>query len=97
MLRGEDDVDPINADLDGEDTPLRLLIVTLKCIAGGTLIATGVVLIPLPGPGLPLIAAGIAILATEFDWAEQLQARAIALWQSLWHRPPVVDFTVEQR
>ncbi|MET0340652.1 MAG: PGPGW domain-containing protein [Polyangiales bacterium] len=90
-------MDLINADLENEDTPWRLFIVTLKCIAGGTLLLTGVIMIPLPGPGLPLIAAGIAILATEFDWAEQLQARAVAIWQRLRHKPPVVDFTVEQR
>jgi hypothetical protein len=89
-------MDPINADLDDVATPTRLLIVTLKCLAGGSLIVTGIILIPLPGPGLPLIAAGIAILATEFNWAELLQARAIALWQRLWRKPSVVDFTVGQ-
>ena len=89
-------MDPINADLDDVATPTRLFIVTLKCIAGGTLIITGIMLIPLPGPGLPLIAAGLALLATEFDWAEALQARAVALWQRLWRKPSVVDFTAAQ-
>ena len=87
-------MDPINADFEDVKSPTSLFIFLMKCIAGGTLIVTGVILIPLPGPGIPLIAAGIALLATEFDWAEQLQARAVALWQRLWHRPPVVDFTV---
>lgn len=39
-------------------------------IVGGTLIAVGVVLLVLPGPGLLLIAMGVAVLATEFAWAE---------------------------
>ncbi len=37
---------------------------------GGTLILVGVVLLVLPGPGLVLIALGVAVLATEFAWAE---------------------------
>jgi uncharacterized protein (TIGR02611 family) len=37
---------------------------------GGTLIVVGVVLLVLPGPGLVLIALGVAVLATEFAWAE---------------------------
>ena len=39
-------------------------------IVGGTLITVGVVLLVLPGPGLLLIAMGVAVLATEFAWAE---------------------------
>jgi uncharacterized protein (TIGR02611 family) len=38
-------------------------------IVGGTLTATGVVLLVLPGPGFVLIAAGLAVLAREFTWA----------------------------
>ena len=37
---------------------------------GGTLITVGVVLLVLPGPGLLLIALGVAVLASEFAWAE---------------------------
>jgi uncharacterized protein (TIGR02611 family) len=37
---------------------------------GGTLIVVGVILLVLPGPGLVLIALGVAVLATEFAWAE---------------------------
>lgn len=39
-------------------------------IVGGTLIVVGVILLVLPGPGLLLIALGVAVLATEFAWAE---------------------------
>lgn len=50
--------------------PLRRGIVLL---IGGTLVALGFALIVLPGPfTLPLIVAGLAVLATEFAWAESL-------------------------
>jgi uncharacterized protein (TIGR02611 family) len=39
---------------------------------GGTLIVVGVILLVLPGPGLVLIALGVAVLATEFAWAEAI-------------------------
>jgi uncharacterized protein (TIGR02611 family) len=42
---------------------------------GGTLIVVGVVLLVLPGPGLVLIALGVAVLATEFAWAESILHR----------------------
>jgi uncharacterized protein (TIGR02611 family) len=44
-------------------------------VVGGTLIAVGVVLLVLPGPGLLLIAMGVAVLATEFAWAETILRR----------------------
>jgi uncharacterized protein (TIGR02611 family) len=47
--------------------PLRWIGVA---VVGGTLITVGVVLLVLPGPGLLLIAMGVAVLATEFAWAE---------------------------
>lgn len=36
---------------------------------GGVVTLTGVVLFPLPGPGLLLIAVGFWLLATQHDWA----------------------------
>lgn len=39
-------------------------------LVGGVLIVVGVILLVLPGPGLVLIALGVAALATEFAWAE---------------------------
>lgn len=47
---------------------------------GGGLLAGGAVLLVLPGPGLLVIVAGLAVLASEFAWAERRlhQARAKA-------------------
>ncbi|MBW3610729.1 MAG: PGPGW domain-containing protein [Actinobacteria bacterium] len=36
---------------------------------GGALVIAGLVLSVLPGPGLALVIAGLAVLATEFAWA----------------------------
>jgi len=52
--------------------PLRWLG---AAVAGSTLILVGVVLLVLPGPGLLLIALGLAVLATEFVWAQALLHR----------------------
>jgi uncharacterized protein (TIGR02611 family) len=41
-------------------------------ILGGIVIALGIVLLPLPGPGWLIIFGGIALWATEFAWAERL-------------------------
>jgi uncharacterized protein (TIGR02611 family) len=35
-------------------------------------VVLGVILIPLPGPGWLIVFAGLAVLATEFVWAERL-------------------------
>ena len=45
--------------------------------AGFVVLALGVVLIPLPGPGVLVAAIGLAMLALEFAWAERLLERAV--------------------
>jgi uncharacterized protein (TIGR02611 family) len=41
-------------------------------ILGFAIIASGLALIPLPGPGWLIVFAGLAVLSTEFAWAERL-------------------------
>ena len=41
-------------------------------VLGGVIVVIGFVLIPLPGPGWLIVFAGLALLATEFAWAERL-------------------------
>jgi uncharacterized protein (TIGR02611 family) len=43
-------------------------------VAGFSVLAGGVALLVLPGPGLVVIAIGIAMLAREFTWAARLVA-----------------------
>lgn len=53
--------------------PLRKLIVA---VLGGTVVLIGIALIVLPGPAFIVIPVGLAILATEFAWAQNALARA---------------------
>jgi len=39
--------------------------------AGFLVLAIGVVLMPLPGPGVLIVLVGVLILATQFEWAER--------------------------
>lgn len=43
-------------------------------IMGGIVLLFGVIAIPYPGPGWLIVFSGLAILATEFDWAKRLLA-----------------------
>lgn len=40
-------------------------------VLGGLLALAGIALLVLPGPGFVLIAAGLAVLATQFTWAQK--------------------------
>jgi uncharacterized protein (TIGR02611 family) len=45
-------------------------------IVGFAVLVAGVAMLVLPGPGLLVIIAGLAILATEYVWAQRLLAKA---------------------
>jgi uncharacterized protein (TIGR02611 family) len=47
-------------------------------VVGGTVVLAGLVMLVTPGPGLVAIAAGLAILATEFEWAHRMLHRVRA-------------------
>jgi uncharacterized protein (TIGR02611 family) len=40
-------------------------------IAGGAIVLVGLVMLVLPGPGVVVIIAGLALLATEYVWAQR--------------------------
>jgi tellurite resistance protein TerC len=44
-------------------------------IIGGTLLALGTIMLVTPGPGSPVIAAGLGVLALEFYWARRWLVR----------------------
>jgi uncharacterized protein (TIGR02611 family) len=44
-------------------------------LAGFVVVLAGLAMIPLPGPGLLVTAAGLALLALEFVWAEKILER----------------------
>jgi uncharacterized protein (TIGR02611 family) len=66
---------------------LRVIIAAL----GGAVVALGLVLVPLPGPGWAIVFGGLAIWAIEFAWAARLldwvrrQVRAFARLMSRLH------------
>lgn len=41
-------------------------------VVGLLVLAVGIVAIPYPGPGWAIVFVGLAILATEFEWAKKL-------------------------
>jgi uncharacterized protein (TIGR02611 family) len=69
----------------------------LIAIAGGAVVAVGVVLaVPLvPGPGLVIIALGLGILSLEFErpriWLASLKQRARELAQRVRRKSPGSD------
>ncbi|MEM9160114.1 MAG: PGPGW domain-containing protein [Verrucomicrobiota bacterium] len=48
--------------------PIRKVAIFL---IGMVLVALGVVLLPLPGPGTLVILGGLAVLSMEFEWAKR--------------------------
>ena len=60
--------------------PLRRGVVA---VTGSTVVLLGLVLVPLPGPGWPVVAAGTALLGTEFPWAARLTGRLRAVLLAL--------------
>ena len=45
-------------------------------LIGGTVMLVGLAMLVLPGPGMLVIAGGLAILATEFFWARRALRKA---------------------
>jgi len=65
--------------LPGGATVWRVLIGTV----GTIIVVIGLLLIPLPGPGWALVFVGVAVWATEFEWAYRLLQfgrRVLASW-----------------
>ncbi|GAA1506176.1 hypothetical protein GCM10009677_43230 [Sphaerisporangium rubeum] len=61
----------------------RLTLRIVVGVLGTALVVTGLVLVPLPGPGWLIVFAGLAVLATEFEWAHRLlqfAKRTVSAW-----------------
>lgn len=61
-------------------SPLRKVLVA---IVGVAVILVGIPLIPLFGPGWLIVFSGLAILASEFEWAGRLRDRIRSKFQAL--------------
>lgn len=55
----------------GENCPDQMVVRIARTVAGAVLLIAGIAMLALPGPGWLTIAAGLAILATEFVWARR--------------------------
>ena len=63
-------------DPRGSTTPLRRALRRLAVtVAGTAVIAAGVAMLVLPGPGLVTIALGLSLLGREHAWAAALEQR----------------------
>lgn len=49
----------------------------LFVVVGILVVVAGAALLVLPGPGIVVIAIGLAMLALQFDWAERMLERAV--------------------
>lgn len=63
-------------------TPRALRKILIFSI-GWVVVITGVILLPLPGPGWAIIFLGFAILATEFTTAEKVRDWLVAILKKL--------------
>lgn len=61
--------------------PLRWAVAAL---GGGSLVLAGLAMLVLPGPGIAVLLAGLAVLAIEFTWAEVLLTRMRSAGSSAW-------------
>ncbi|AXK32354.1 TIGR02611 family protein [Streptomyces armeniacus] len=58
-------------------------------LVGLAIVVTGVILLPLPGPGWLIIFAGMAVWATEFVWAQLVMRwtkKKLAVGTAWWKR-----------
>jgi uncharacterized protein (TIGR02611 family) len=55
-------------------------------IAGGAVLIVGIAMIVLPGPAFVVIPLGLAILASEFEWARRWVGKARQFFRDKMHR-----------
>lgn len=47
----------------------------LVSVLGALIIVAGIILMPLPGPGMLIVVLGVSVLASEFSWAKSAYER----------------------
>lgn len=62
----------------------RPVRVPLVVVTGSVLLLAGAAMLVLPGPGLLVMFAGVAVLAAEFPWAGRLVERIRAVATRIW-------------
>ena len=64
--------------------PTKLIRKIIVGWVGFPVLAVGIVLIPLPGPGVLVSLLAFFILSLEFDWAEKYLNQALAVIRRIW-------------
>lgn len=68
--------DPTDSPAVAEAKKRRRTVLILRkigiAVGGGLVLAAGIAMIPLPGPGWLVVVAGLYILSLEFVWADRL-------------------------
>jgi len=76
----------------------RVTLKVLVAFVGAVVMAIGIVLIPLPGPGWMIVLGALAIWSIEFHWAERLlhftRRQLGRWWRWMGRRSPLVRFLV---
>jgi uncharacterized protein (TIGR02611 family) len=75
----------------------RVALKTVIGVLGASLVAAGLVLVPLPGPGWLIVLAGLTVLAIEYAWARHVLRYArkqLTRWTAwLTHRSWLIRLT----
>ncbi|HEU4577779.1 MAG TPA: PGPGW domain-containing protein [Polyangiaceae bacterium] len=50
-----------------------------QLVGGSALLVAGGALLVLPGPGIPLVVAGLVVLGRQYEWPRRLRRR-VASW-----------------
>jgi uncharacterized protein (TIGR02611 family) len=60
--------------------PARRVVVS---VVGGILVVVGLLMVALPGPAFVVLPLGLAVMATEFQWARRLLRKVKEKFKSL--------------
>lgn len=72
----QSEVSPLGEDADrAAKQALRRARQAIMLVVGITLLILGLIMIPLPGPGIIVIFVALAVLGNEFAWARELTAK----------------------
>lgn len=63
---------------------IKLLRKAFLGIIGALILALGILLIPLPGPGLLVCLLGLLVLSLEFEWAQTHRDRLKGKFTNIW-------------
>ena len=55
----------------------------LVSVIGALIIVIGIILMPLPGPGMVIVVIGVSVLASEFTWAKNAYERIMQVARHL--------------